>query len=50
MDPRFRGGDDAQQRLVKPAEAGIHSICDSWQLTLTESCPDVRLALIESRK
>jgi len=36
MDPRFRGGDDAQQRLVMPAEAGIHSICGSWQLTLTE--------------
>ena len=36
MDPRFRGGDGAQQRLVVPAEAGIHSVCGSWQLTLTE--------------
>ena len=32
----FRGGDDTQQRLVMPAQAGIHSICSSWQLTLTE--------------
>ena len=36
MDPRFRGGDDAQQCLVVPTETGIHSICSSRQLTLTE--------------